>query len=202
MKRMRYKLSYSCRCYPFGDAPGRHWGTGGGGPAAERRERPDGGGYLIKPRDIQADLRRPRGHWMQRQLLAADRAGQHTIHRGGSPGQRGQRSAIGKQDQAHAMPLPDPRPVNVSAAGRSRLAHTPSFPVPSVSCQPLGRGCDRISTLTGGATSVKGLNAVDSASLATDPNGDIEPPDQGLCAGNGSVVETNNSARSWSSTPH
>ena len=98
----------------------------------------------------------------------------------------------GKQDQAHAMPLPDPRAANVSAAGRSRLAHTPSFPVPSVSCQPLGRGCDRISTSKGGATSVNGLNAVDSASLATNPNGDIEPPDQGLCAGNGSVVETNN----------
>ena len=98
----------------------------------------------------------------------------------------------GKPDRAHAMPPPDPRPVNVSAAERSRLAHTPSFPVPSVSCQPLGRGCDRISTSTGGATSVKGLNAVDSASLTTNPNGDIEPPDQGLCAGNGSVVETNN----------
>ena len=41
----------------------------------------------------------------------------------------------GKQDQAHAMPLPHLRPVNVSAAGRSRLAQTPSFPVPSVSCQ-------------------------------------------------------------------
>ena len=45
----------------------------------------------------------------------------------------------GKPDQAHAMPPPHPRPVNVSAAGRARLAHTPSFPVPSVSCQPLGR---------------------------------------------------------------
>src|ERR1039458_9755518 len=98
----------------------------------------------------------------------------------------------GKPDQAHAMPPPDPRPISISAAERSRLAHTPSFPVPSVSCQPLGRGCDRISTSTGGATSVKGLNAVDSASLPTNPNGDIEPPDQGLCAGNGDVVETNN----------
>ena len=39
---------------------------------------------------------------------------------------------------------------------------------------------------------MNGLNAVDSASLATNPYGDIEPPDQGLCAGNGSVVETNN----------
>ena len=96
------------------------------------------------------------------------------------------------QDQAHAMPLPQPRPVNVSAAGRARLAQTPSFPVPSVSCLPLGPGCDAISTSPGGATSVKGLNAVDSASMPTNPNGDIEPPDQGLCAGNGSVVETNN----------
>ena len=74
----------------------------------------------------------------------------------------------------------------------ARLAHSSSFPVPSVSCLPLGPGCDAISTSTGGATGVKGLNAVDSASLPTNPNGDIEPPDQGLCAGNGSVVETNN----------
>ena len=39
---------------------------------------------------------------------------------------------------------------------------------------------------------MKGLKAVDSASLTTNPLGDIEPPDQGLCAGNGFVVETNN----------
>jgi hypothetical protein len=99
----------------------------------------------------------------------------------------------GKADRAHAMPLPEPRPVTVSATGRRRLlASTPSFPIPSVNCQPLGRGCDQISTSSGGATSVKGLKAVDSGSLSTNPNGDIEPPDQGLCAGNGSVVETNN----------
>ena len=130
---------------------------------------------------------------MQRQLLAADRPGQHAIHRGGSPGQRGQRSAIGETGPgarhaaagSAALPM-SPRP------DAAAWPNTPSFPVPSVSCQPLGRGCDRISTSTGGATSVKGLNAVDSASLATNPNGDIEPPDQGLCAGNGSVVETNN----------
>jgi hypothetical protein len=92
---------------------------------------------------------------------------------------------------AHAMPPPDLRHVNLSAAERRALASR-SFPVPSVSCQPLGRGCDRISTSAGGATGVKGLNAVDSGSLPTNPLGDIEPPDQGLCAGNGSVVETNN----------
>ncbi len=63
---------------------------------------------------------------------------------------------------------------------------------PSVSCQPMGPGCDPISTSAGGAIGVKGLNAVDSASLTTNPLGDIEPADQGLCAGNGYVVETNN----------
>jgi len=39
---------------------------------------------------------------------------------------------------------------------------------------------------------VKGLNAVDSGTLSTNPNGDLEPSDQGLCAGNGYVVENNN----------
>ena len=64
--------------------------------------------------------------------------------------------------------------------------------IPNVSCQPLGNGCDLLSASSGGATGVKGLNAVDSASMPTNPLGDIEPPDQGLCAGNGYVVETNN----------
>ena len=57
---------------------------------------------------------------------------------------------------------------------------------------PLGPGCDNISTSAGGATGVKGLNAVDSAAHTTNTFKDIEPPDQGLCAGNGFVVETNN----------
>ena len=61
-----------------------------------------------------------------------------------------------------------------------------------MSCSRWAAGCDRISTSKGGATGVKGLNAVDSGSLPTNPLGDIEPPDQGLCAGNGFVVETNN----------
>jgi hypothetical protein len=64
---------------------------------------------------------------------------------------------------------------------------------PTVSCQPLGPGCDRISSLSGGATGVKGLNAVDSAEQSTNVLGiDIEPADQGLCAGNGYVIEDNN----------
>ena len=39
---------------------------------------------------------------------------------------------------------------------------------------------------------MKGLKAVDSAEHTTNIYKDIEPPDQGLCAGNGSVVENNN----------
>jgi hypothetical protein len=53
----------------------------------------------------------------------------------------------------------------------------------------LGPGCDIISLSSGGATGVKGLNAVDSGNIL---GGDLEPADQGLCAGNGYVVETNN----------
>jgi hypothetical protein len=79
-----------------------------------------------------------------------------------------------------------PRPPHVSQAAD---AVTP----PSVSCQPLGPGCDIISSSSGGATGVKGLNAVDSGSQATNVLGiDIEPADQGLCAGNGYVMEDNN----------
>lgn len=90
------------------------------------------------------------------------------------------------------MPFP-------SAAGRSALssrarrAEQATAPmIPNIRCQPLGSGCDTISNSAGGATGVKGLNAVDSGSLSTNPNGDIEPPDQGFCAGNGYVVQDNN----------
>ncbi|MGO9080950.1 MAG: hypothetical protein ACLQDY_18210 [Streptosporangiaceae bacterium] len=65
--------------------------------------------------------------------------------------------------------------------------------IPAVSCQPLGRGCDTISSSPGGAVGVKGLNAVDSAEQSTSvTHQDIEPADQGLCAGHGHVVEDNN----------
>ena len=81
---------------------------------------------------------------------------------------------------AHMLPSP-----MVSKTG-------PDPAAPSVSCAPLGSGCDRISLSAAGAKGVKGLNAVDSGTLSTNPNGDIEPADQGLCAGNGYVVEDNN----------
>jgi hypothetical protein len=89
----------------------------------------------------------------------------------------------------HAMPGPT---AAGRAAGSFNAEAAPTPIIPTVRCQPPGAGCDSISTSAGGATGVKGLNAVDSASLPTNPNGDIEPPDQGLCAGNGDVVETNN----------
>ncbi len=89
----------------------------------------------------------------------------------------------------HALPAPTTRS---HAQGSVHAAAAPAPMIPTVRCQPLGAGCDSISTSAAGATGVKGLNAVDSASLATNPLGDIEPPDQGLCAGNGDVVETNN----------
>ncbi len=60
---------------------------------------------------------------------------------------------------------------------------------PTVSCEPLGPGCDIISSSSGGATGVNGLNAVDSGKAY---GFDVEPADQGLCAGNGYVVEANN----------
>jgi hypothetical protein len=60
---------------------------------------------------------------------------------------------------------------------------------PTVSCEPLGPGCDQINLSSGGAIGVNGLNAVDSGKIL---GGDIEPADQGLCAGNGYVVEDNN----------
>jgi hypothetical protein len=80
----------------------------------------------------------------------------------------------------HALPNPE-----VAKTG-------PDPAPPSVSCLPLGPGCDRISLSAAGAVGVKGINAVDSGTLPTNPNGDIEPADQGLCAGNGYVVESNN----------
>jgi hypothetical protein len=93
----------------------------------------------------------------------------------------------------HAMPGPTAASLRAASPRAGSTADAAPTPIiPTVRCQPLGAGCDSISTSAGGAIGVKGLNAVDSGSLATNPNGDIEPPDQGLCAGNGDVVETNN----------
>ena len=87
-------------------------------------------------------------------------------------------------DAHHAMPSPVAPRVDASGGADP--------PAPTVSCQPLGPGCDPISLSSGGSVGVKGLNAVDSGTLATNSVGDIEPADQGLCANNKYVVETNN----------
>ncbi len=85
------------------------------------------------------------------------------------------------------MPEPKrPRPPAQTAAA-------PLVVPPTVSCEPLGPGCDFIDSSASGAVGVKGINAADNGELSTNVLGiDIEPPDQGLCAGNGFVVETNN----------
>jgi hypothetical protein len=85
--------------------------------------------------------------------------------------------------------MPEPKRPRPPTEPKAAAAVIP----PRVSCQPLGPGCDLISSNSGGAIGVKGLNAVDSAAQSTNTMGfDIEPPDQGLCAGNGFVVEANN----------
>jgi hypothetical protein len=89
-------------------------------------------------------------------------------------------------DSARALPVPRVRVPH----GQIHAASTPT--IPTVSCEPLGPGCDTISSDKGGAVGVRGLNAVQSAKNTTNIFKDIEPPDQGLCAGNGSVLETNN----------
>jgi len=106
-------------------------------------------------------------------------------------------AAAAAADAHHAMPSPVARAGASAGAGAGvragvKAGADPVTPAPTVSCQPLGPGCDPISTSAGGSVSVKGLNAVDSGTLSTNPLGDIEPADQGLCAGNGYVVETNN----------
>ena len=111
--------------------------------------------------------------------------------------------SLSSKEAAVAKPLTESaipsRPHVMPWHGRPRPAGVPFVDPapPTVSCEPLGPGCDTISSSSGGAIGVKGLNAVDSGSLST--NGifpitgkDIEPADQSLCAGNGYVVEANN----------
>src|ERR1019366_7389176 len=63
--------------------------------------------------------------------------------------QVGTRARAGTPSRPHAMALPNAHPLHVSAAATRALTQVASFPVPSVSCQPLGPGCDRISTPAG-----------------------------------------------------
>jgi hypothetical protein len=108
-------------------------------------------------------------------------------------------AAAAASDARHLIPSSAQLPLTSSSARSAQAARradasatASTVPAPTVSCQPLGPGCDPVSTSPGGSVGVKGLNAVDSGTLPTNPLGDIEPADQGLCAGNGYVVETNN----------
>ena len=89
----------------------------------------------------------------------------------------------------HIMPFPVLRPPVRASQALALLSPLALTVPPTVSCDPFGPGCDRVSSSTGGAVGVKGLNVVDSGALF---GGDIEPADQGVCGGNGYVVETNN----------
>jgi hypothetical protein len=78
-------------------------------------------------------------------------------------------------------------------AGRRTKAAARTVPVispfPTVSCAPVGPGCDAISGSGGAKSNRNGLAATANGGLFGE---DIEPPDQGLCAGNGFVLESIN----------
>ncbi len=98
--------------------------------------------------------------------------------------------ASGRSDHPRALPAPRPW---VAHPSRHAATSTADPTVPTVSCNPPSAGCDAVNNTAAGARGVKGLDAVDSASLPTNTTvGDVEPPDQGLCAGHGFVVESSN----------
>jgi hypothetical protein len=87
---------------------------------------------------------------------------------------------------ARTMPNPNDKPL----VGRSNSPDVATIP-PTVPCLPKTSGCDTITSASGATTNPDALNAVDDA--ATQPYiGAVEPPDQGLCAGNRYVVEVLN----------
>jgi hypothetical protein len=95
---------------------------------------------------------------------------------------------------SHAqVPSPNPKPgldAGLAAATSRASAGLALTVPPSVSCAPMGPGCDSIVTGSAGATTDPiGINAFNNDAV----NGQtIEPPDQGMCAGNGYVMEVEN----------
>jgi hypothetical protein len=85
----------------------------------------------------------------------------------------------------------------IPARMRSALIHSEATAPapPDVSCDPMGVACSSVTQQHVDVSGVRGLDAVDSASV-TEPTGntnlDIEPADQAVCAGNGYTVEANN----------
>lgn len=105
-----------------------------------------------------------------------------------TPAETAQMSHSVAQSLAHVH-LSAPAPAAPSRGGLSahKIAQQ-TTPIPTVLCQPVSTGCDSVST-SSSATGVNGLNVVDSSGLF---GLTIEPGDQGLCAGNGYVLESNN----------
>jgi hypothetical protein len=104
----------------------------------------------------------------------------------------GASSGSGSGSAAPGLSIPN---VAVQAPSSTFQKNGPDPAPPSISCKPLSAGCEKISSSSGGAIGVKGLNAVDSGTILTNegsPFHNIEPADQGVCAGNGYVMETNN----------
>jgi hypothetical protein len=96
-------------------------------------------------------------------------------------------AALGSRDTAKALPG------RLSPLARAHLGTSQTATViPDVTCVPVSAGCDSIDTSAGGAVGVKGLDAVDSARHTKNIYKDVEPPDQGMCVGNGYAVEANN----------
>ena len=85
-------------------------------------------------------------------------------------------------------PMPNPKSVEAEKAIRAVGAALPAT-APTIACQPIGPGCDVISSTSSGAVGVNGLNAIDSSGLYGIT---IEPADQAVCTGNGAVMEVNN----------
>ena len=108
---------------------------------------------FFEPGDIQADVRRLGCDWLPPgcHLLTGPFPTPSTANLTPSKA-----AAAGSKDRWRVLPLLRPR---VPLSTRSSSAIT----IPTVSCVPLRAGCDNISAFAGGATSVKGINAVDSA---------------------------------------
>ena len=80
-------------------------------------------------------------------------------------------------------------PVLGAHTGAKTRTAPPVVSFPTVNCAPAGPGCDAIGGSGGAITNRHALAATANGNLFGE---DIEPPDQGLCAGNGFVMEAIN----------
>ena len=129
---------------------------------------------------------------MRKRLLAAERPHNHTVDRvfrvvdpdhGGEPAARGRIVRPAGDAVAHA---PERR---ATVAGRGRV---PDPGDPECEVRAAGRGLRQHQHVGRRRHRRQGAERRRQRLADNDPLGDIEPADQGLCAGNGDVVETNN----------